>query len=205
MELGNQIKKYRKQLNMSQDELAEKIYVTRQTISNWENEKNYPDVQSLLRLSNEFGVSLDELIKGDLEEMKETMKGYSATAEERKQFDRDGTILSVLFFATIIMPVPLATFGGWIGMACWGVVAVVTMLWAMRVEKQKKKFDIQTYREIIAFTEGYKLDEIEKIKEETKRPYQKILLPIVAGVITLVVCVLMGGIVVLVRWKFNLW
>ena len=70
MELGNQIKKYRNQLNMSQDELAEKIYVTRQTISNWENEKNYPDVHSLIRLSSLFEVSVDELIKGDLEMMK---------------------------------------------------------------------------------------------------------------------------------------
>lgn len=204
MELGNQIKKYRKQLNMSQDELAEKVYVTRQTISNWENEKNYPDVQSLLRLSSEFGVSLDELIKGDLKEMKETIKGRDFTKEERKQFDRDGAILGVLFLAMIILPVPLATFGGWIGAVCWAVVAAVAIIWALRVEKQKKKFDIQTYREIIAFTEGYKLDEIEKLKEVTKRPYQKVLLALGAGVIAFAACALMGGIVVLIRWKFNL-
>ena len=109
MELGNQIKKYRNQLNMSQDELAEKIYVTRQTISNWENEKNYPDVHSLLRLSSLFGVSVDELIKGDLEMMKETIKGQSYAEEDIKRFNRDGAIFTVLMIAMVILPVPLAT------------------------------------------------------------------------------------------------
>ena len=42
MELGNQMKKYRAELGISQDALAEKIYVSRQTISNWETGKNYP-------------------------------------------------------------------------------------------------------------------------------------------------------------------
>ena len=48
MEIGKQIKKYRTEMKLSQEELAEKIFVSRQTISNWENNKNYPDVKSLL-------------------------------------------------------------------------------------------------------------------------------------------------------------
>ena len=59
MEIGNQIRKYRADLKLSQDDLAEKVYVTRQTISNWENNRNYPDIRSLVLLSNVFGVSLD--------------------------------------------------------------------------------------------------------------------------------------------------
>ena len=51
MELGNQIKKYRSELQISQEQLADRIYVSRQTISNWENEKSYPDVNSLILLS----------------------------------------------------------------------------------------------------------------------------------------------------------
>ena len=51
MELGKQIKKYRNELSLSQDELAEKIFVSRQTISNWENNKTYPDIHSLVLLS----------------------------------------------------------------------------------------------------------------------------------------------------------
>ena len=70
MEIGEQIKKYRTEMGLSQDRLAEKIFVSRQTISNWENNKNYPDVKSLLLLSCLFNVSLDMLVKGDLEKMK---------------------------------------------------------------------------------------------------------------------------------------
>jgi len=205
MELGNQIKKYRNQLNMSQDELAEKIYVTRQTISNWENEKNYPDVHSLLRLSSLFEVSVDELIKGDLEMMKETINGQSYSEEDVKRFNRDGAVLTILFVAVIVLPVPLAVFGKWIGIACYAVIAGVALIWAKRIEEQKKRFDIQTYKEIVAFTEGKKLDEIEKTKEVAKRSYQKGLLVLMSGVITLVVSFLMGGLVLLIRWKFQLW
>ena len=67
MELNEQIKKYRTEMNLSQEELAEKIYVTRQSISNWENGKNYPDIHSLLLLSSLFGISLDQLVKGDID------------------------------------------------------------------------------------------------------------------------------------------
>ena len=70
MELAKHIKAHRGRLGLSQEELAEKIFVSRQTISNWETDRTYPDVQSLLLLSNLFDVSIDSLIKGDVEEMK---------------------------------------------------------------------------------------------------------------------------------------
>lgn len=74
MELGNQIKRYRNEGNLSQEALAEKVYVSRQTVSNWENDKSYPDVKSLLLLSEVFHTSLDTLIKGDVEIMKQQVK-----------------------------------------------------------------------------------------------------------------------------------
>lgn len=81
MELGKQIKKYRNERSLSQDALAEKIYVSRQTISNWENDKSYPDVNSLVLLSEAFNVSLDQLIKGDVAMMKKQI-----VEEEQKNF-----------------------------------------------------------------------------------------------------------------------
>lgn len=69
MELSRHIKEHRVRLGMSQEQLAEAIYVSRQTISNWETDRTYPDVQSLLLLSNLFDVSVDALIKGDVEKM----------------------------------------------------------------------------------------------------------------------------------------
>ena len=72
--LGSRLQRLRAQHNWSQQELADQVYVTRQTISNWETGKNYPDLQSLLLLSKIFAISLDDLVKGDLEIMRETIK-----------------------------------------------------------------------------------------------------------------------------------
>lgn len=75
------------------------------------------------------------------------------------------------------------------GIGIWVLLLAAGMYVAILVEKKKRKFDIQTYREIIAFTEGKGLDEIAKAKEEGKRPYQKILLAMAAGVITLLIAI----------------
>ena len=186
MNLSNQIKKYRNELSLSQDELAEKIFVSRQSVSNWENDKTYPDIKSLILLSEVFHVSLDTLIKGDIEIMKQEIN-----SQEIAQFERDSKILTVFFIAMLLLPIPLAHFLGWWGIAIYLVVCAVGMYFAIRVEKHKKKFDIQTYKEILAFSEGKSLDEIEKAKESGKRPYQKFLLAIGAGVLALMVTALM--------------
>ena len=122
MELGKQIKKHRQEVQLSQEKLADRVYVSRQTISNWENDKSYPDVNSLVLLSEIFQISLDNLIKGDIEVMK----------------------------------------------------------------------DVIQKEEIVAFSEGKLLDDIQKQREIGKRPYQKIFLVIGSALITFVVCVLIG-------------
>lgn len=185
MELGKQIRKYRKEQSLSQDELAEKVYVSRQTISNWENDKSYPDVNSLILLSEVFHTSIDNLIKGDVEVMKEQVKN-----EDRKGFEKISRIFSVLFLAMMITPIPLIHYLKYAGIAIWALLAVVTLYFSFIVEKKKKQFDIQTYREIIAFMEGEKLDEIAKAREEGKTPYQKILLSVGAAVVTLVLAII---------------
>ena len=78
------------------------------------------------------------------------------------------------------------------GIAIWVVLAVITLYVAFKVEKRKKQFDIQTYREIIAFTDGIRLDEIAKAREEGKRSYQKVMLALCAGVIALVIAIAFG-------------
>ncbi len=186
MEIGKQIKKYRTEMKVSQDELAEKVFVSRQTISNWENNKSYPDVKSLLLLSSIFGVSLDVLIKGDLEEMKKEVK-----TEDIAGFKHDSAIFSVLMLIMILVPVPLAKFWGRIGIGIWALIVIITIYYAIRIEKQKKNFDIQTYKEIIAFSEGKNLNELEKNREYGKRPYQKFLLAMGSGVLAIVVAIIM--------------
>jgi len=64
MEFGEQIKGLRKDRDLTQERFAEKLGVTRQAVSNWENDRNLPDIEMLIRMSSVFGVSLDELILG---------------------------------------------------------------------------------------------------------------------------------------------
>ena len=183
MELGKQIKKYRSEKALSQDALAEKIYVSRQTISNWENDKSYPDVNSLVLLSKVFNVSLDQLIKGDVEKMTEQINNSA----DRKEYEHLSLVFTVLLLAIIITPIPLVHFLSYVGMVIWIVILEAGIFAAYRVEKTKSKFDMQTYQEIKAFLEGKSLSEIEKNREKGKRLHQKIFLAILSGLIALAV------------------
>lgn len=190
MELSKQIKKYRAQENLSQEELAEKIFVSRQTISNWENDKNYPDIKSLLLMSEVFGVSLDNLIKGDIEKMKKEID-----AQEFVKFQKDSTVFGILFVALIVLAVPLAKLFGWVGLGLYLCLFAVAIYFAVRIEKYKKKYDIQTYKEISAFLDGKSLDEIEKAREEGKRPYQKVLLAVGSAALVVIVALVITAVV----------
>lgn len=187
MELGKQIKNCRQEAKLSQEELADRIYVSRQTISNWENDKSYPDVNSLVLLSEVFQISLDKLIKGDIDIMKEVIQ-----KEEVTKLNHYGTIYTILFIATLLSAVPLARWLGWWAFIPWGIIFATAMYFALKVEKVKKENDIQTYKEIVAFSEGKRLDEIQKQREIGKRPYQKVLLVIGSAVIAVGVCALIG-------------
>ena len=187
MELGKQIKKYRQEAQLSQEELAERIYVSRQTISNWENDKSYPDVNSLVLLSETFQVSLDKLIKGDIDIMKDVIQ-----REEVEKMKRYGVVYAILLTAVVISAVPLFMWLDKWAFIPWGIIFAVAMLFAFKVEKVKKDNDVQTYREIVAFSEGKLLDDIQKQREMGKRPYQKILLVIASAAAAFAVCILIG-------------
>ena len=187
MELGKQIKKHRQVARLSQDELANRVYVSRQTISNWENDKSYPDVNSLVLLSEIFQISLDKLIKGDIDVMKEAIK-----KEEVKKMKQYGTIYTILLVVTVVSALPLFMWLGTWAFIPWGIIWAISMCFALKVEKLKKDNDIQTYKEIVAFSEGKRLDDIQKQREIGKRPYQKILLVIGSALIAFIVCILIG-------------
>ncbi len=177
MQVGNQIKKYRDQLHLSQEQLAEKIYVTRQTISNWETNKSYPDIHSLVLLSQIFNVSIDQLVKGDLEMMK-----YQIEKEEVNKFNKNAVIYGALLLIAVLSLVSLWTYLQAAGIFIWILIYGVAIYYAFQLEKQKKKYDIHTYKEILAFTEGKTLDEIQKNQEIGKRHYQTFLLVVGVGV-----------------------
>lgn len=187
MELGKQIKMYRLENKLSQEELADRIYVSRQTISNWENDKSYPDINSLVLLSEVFKISLDRLIKGDIETMKDVIQ-----KEEVDKMNRYGKIYTIMLIVTVVSAVPLFMWLGLWALIPWGIVWMVSMYFASKIEKIKKDNDVQTYKEIVAFSEGKLLDDIHKQQEIGKRPYQKMLLAIGSVFITLCVCMLIG-------------
>lgn len=187
MELGKQIKMYRLENKLSQEELADRIYVSRQTISNWENDKSYPDINSLVLLSEVFKISLDRLIKGDIETMKDVIQ-----KEEVDKMNRYGKIYTIMLIVTVVSAVPLFMWLGLWALIPWGIVWMVSMYFASKIEKIKKDNDVQTYKEIVAFSEGKLLDDIHKQQEIGKRPYQKMLLVIGSVFITFCVCMLIG-------------
>ncbi len=170
MELHAQIKKYRAELGLSQEELAEQVFVTRQTVSNWENGKSYPDIHSLLLLSKLFQVSLDQLVKGDMETMKEIVNEY-----DLQEFKYNSNILSALFLGLIVFAPVVVLWRKWYIAVLYGILFAASMVYAWKVEKLKKKHNIQSFKEIVAFSQGKKLDELEKATEKGKRPYQKAL------------------------------
>lgn len=98
MEIGKSIAKIRKERNLTQDDLAEKYYVTRQTISNWENGKSYPDLETLVKISNDFDISLDVLLKEDNKMVKKIDKDVKGAKKYKYLLVYIVIIVSVLFF-----------------------------------------------------------------------------------------------------------
>ena len=187
MSFGSQIRNLRMNASLSQEELAQRVFVTRQSVSNWENDRTYPDIKSLLLLCEVFSVSLDTLVKGEMEALKREID-----VRELESFRKDSVILTVLFIGLIILPIPLVRLWKWWGMVGYLALFGVTMGVALRLERLKKKADIQTYREIVAFTEGKSLTEIEKAIEKGKRPYQRALLAAGSGLLAVVVALILS-------------
>ena len=182
MDVGIRIKKYREKQNISQDELAEKIFVSRQTISNWENSKSYPDIKSLLLLSDIFKVSLDDFMKGDIEKIKKLVN-----TQKVREFNIIGYIYLAELLILAITAYPLFKLEGNIGVIVWILFFLVTFFTAGIAEKIKKNNNIQTYKEILAFINNKQLNYEERQQELGKRMYQKILFAILAGVIALII------------------
>lgn len=106
MELGKNIVKIRKDNNLTQDEFAEKYFVTRQTISNWEIGKSYPDLETLVKISNDFNVSLDVLLKEDnkmIKEIDNNVKGARKYKSIIKYIIIFVSLLIILFSIYMIM------------------------------------------------------------------------------------------------------
>lgn len=84
MEFGERIKNIRTQHHLTQEQFAIQLNVTRQAVSNWENNRNLPDLEMLILISNIFHVSLDELILGGVHVNNMTEKLIQDASETRR-------------------------------------------------------------------------------------------------------------------------
>ena len=191
MELGNRIKQHRQEMQLSQEDLAERVYVSRQTISNWETGKSYPDVHSLILLSEIFHVSLDILIKGDIDMMKEVVR-----KEETEKWNRYVKFYGLTLVAACLLTVPLTRF-----LSYWGFIPLVVFMaiafyYSIKMRELEKKNDIKSYKELLAFLDGRTLDEAEKQRARDQsnrnRIFRTILLFMCGVVTALGMCALMG-------------
>lgn len=104
MEIGVKLRDARLRAGMTQEKVAEEIQVTRQTISNWENEKSFPDIVSVIRLSSLYGISLDQLLKGDEEMMEHLEKSTNIVKSNQK--------LIMAIAANVLLLILLVLFNG---------------------------------------------------------------------------------------------
>lgn len=102
MDLGSRIKTEREKLNLSQDELAQRMKISRQAISKWETGKSYPDIEKILQLSNIFNLSLDELVKGD--------KNFQENLIRKGRSNMSG--LAILGYLLLALGVIVGIWGG---------------------------------------------------------------------------------------------
>ncbi len=101
MEIGKKLKETRRKVDLSQEQVAEKLFVSRQTISNWENERSYPDIISIIKLSDLYEISLDELLKGD-QKMMEHLEECTNVVESNKKLI-GAIILNILLFLIMLL------------------------------------------------------------------------------------------------------
>ena len=96
MEIGTLIKSARKKSGLTQEQSAEALNISRQTLSNWENGKTYPDIISVIKMSDLYSVSLDYLLKEETS-MKQTYKEYlEESTNVVKSKERNGKLLLIL-------------------------------------------------------------------------------------------------------------
>lgn len=95
---GEKVKILRQEKGWSQEELAEKLNVSRQAVYKWESNKGYPDIKNLIEISNIFEVTIDELIKGDADFQEE----FTDDKDSFDQFSDPGFYLGMGLFAISI-------------------------------------------------------------------------------------------------------
>lgn len=98
MTFGEKLKAERMKKGWTQDELAEKLFVSRQSVSKWENGANYPNIEILIKLSDLFGVTIDELLRSDEQLTRQVIRDG-----KQLKYPRLKAFFDLLFMAGVVM------------------------------------------------------------------------------------------------------
>ena len=101
--------------------------------------------------------------------------------QEFMRYQKDEVVFSLLLIGSPIISTPLILYLDGYGIAISCLIFTIAMFYALRIEKFKKKHNLRTYRQIVAYEQGRSLSEIEEAEERGKAPYQRIILPILFG------------------------
>lgn len=168
MEVGNRIREQREAKGISQDELAQKVFVSRQTVSNWERGKTLPDVQSLLLLSNLFDVSVDTLVRGDEETMAKEIENYEL--ERYKIKVSVGLSVALIVLGAVMLSIMVAQGIG-LESPLYKLALVIVVVGGATsfvAERIENRYDIETMREVQAFLQGAEPEQIERERRMPK-------------------------------------
>ena len=102
---GEKLKMLREQTDITQEEVSQKLNVTRQSVSNWENNKNYPDLTTLVTLSQLYNISLDDLLKDEnnvVKSMKTELNSY-----------RSSELIKLIIFSVLAFLLPINRYCIW--------------------------------------------------------------------------------------------
>ncbi len=146
---------------MSQGDLAKAIFVSRQTISNWETDRTYPDVQSLILLCKLFGTTIDALVADDAAQMQ------TAIIAGSKKMNRLGMIMTVFgiaavawVFATALMNMDTALI-----IAPAAALFAPAAIAAFMADKMRRDNQLYTYRTLEAFLSGENPDVLDSYNQ----------------------------------------
>ena len=141
MNIGDKIKNAREENKLTQTQASESLMVSRQTISNWKNGKSLPDILSVIRMSELYQISLDELLKGDKAMMDKIEKDIEISKTEKKIIKY--AWISILVGVIILIldnafeGNPIIEFLG--GATPWILLALTFLFWILSLNKQNTK------------------------------------------------------------------
>lgn len=156
MLIGKKIRDGRLKIGLSQEDLAEKLDTTRQTISSWENGKTYPGIQTITSLSDIFNITVESLIREDVEIMRNTLSDSEKDDRIKRNKDRDVMnrlnmlrFINAVIGAFIFFPVRTYLGNNWLFIPI--ILLATAVIITIPIQIYRKKYNLHKYKDIVGF------------------------------------------------------